>query len=217
MKLSGLVLAAGLSSRMGAFKPLMRIGDKTLVEHSVESLFRGGAEIVTVVLGFRAREIQELLDKAFAKRVRFALNPAYETTDMLASIKAGISALAPCDAFFLLPGDMPAVAESTMSALASALAGTGAPVAMPTIEGRRKHPPLIRASCIGDILSYDGEGGLRGIWQSYEGRIAEVAVQDRGCLLDADKMDDFIKLSRYLISRQRLTQTGPEPALNMIG
>ncbi len=217
MKLSGLVLAAGLSSRMGAFKPLMRIGDKTLVQHSAESLFRGGAEVVTVVLGFRAREVQELLSRAFAERVRFAINPAYETTDMLASIKAGIAALVPCDAFFLLPGDMPAVAESTMAALVSALAGIDASVAMPTIDGRRKHPPLIRASCIGDILPYGGEGGLRGIWRCYEGRIAEVAVQDRGCLLDADKMDDFQTLSRYLISRQRLTQAGAVPALDMIG
>lgn len=218
MKLNGLVLAAGLSSRMGAFKPLMHIGDKTLIEYSVESLFRGGAEAVTVVLGLRASEVQGLLSRVYsAERVRFAINSAYETTDMLASIKTGIAALAPCDAFFLLPGDMPAVAASTMSALASALADTDASVALPTIDGHRKHPPLIRASCSGDILSYDKEGGLRGIWHSYERQITEVAVQDRGCLLDADNRDDFLKLSRYLESRQNLLQTGPEPAMNMIG
>lgn len=217
MKINGLVLAAGLSSRMGAFKPLMRIGEKTLIEHSVESLLRGGAQVVTVVLGYRAAEIQGLLCRAFSeRRIRFAINPAYGTTDMLTSIKAGVSAIAPCDAFFLLPGDMPAVEENTMSALASALENTDALVAMPTVDGHRKHPPLIRASCGGDILSYSGEGGLRGIWRSFGGRIAEVAVQDMGCLIDADKLDDFLKLSYYLQSRH-LTQKGSEPALNIIG
>lgn len=216
MKLGGLVLAAGLSSRMGAFKPLMRIGDKTLVEHSIESLFRGGAQVVTVVLGYRNGEIQELLSKAFPQ-VRFALNPAYDTTDMLASIKIGVSAIAPCDAFFLLPGDMPAVNKSTMSALTSALAGANASVAIPTVDGRRKHPPLVRTSFTSNILSYHGEEGLRGIWRSYDGHIVEVAVQDNGCLLDADNMDDFMKLSCYLQNRQHQTQTMSERAVNIIG
>jgi CTP:molybdopterin cytidylyltransferase MocA len=198
MRLGGLVLAAGLSSRMGAFKPLMYIGGKTLIERTVESLFCGGAQVVTVVLGCRAGEIRKQLSRAFpTERVRFVLNPDYATTDMLTSIKKGVSALAPCDAFFLLPGDMPAVAESTMAALTVALARSDARIAMPTVDSRRKHPPLICASCSDDILSYDGECGLRGIWRSYEGRIAEVAVRDTGCLLDADKMEDFLKLSRY--------------------
>ncbi len=206
MMTGGLVLAAGLSSRMGAFKPLMRIGGKTLIEHSVESLFRGGAESVTVVLGFRAPEVHRLLSERYsAESVRFALNPAYETTDMLASVKAGLSVLAPCDAFFLLPGDMPAVAESTMRALASALAETDAPVAIPAVDGRRKHPPLIRASSISGILSYEGEDGLRGIWRGYGNRVAEVSVSDKGCLLDADDMDGFRELSRYM---EGLPETG---------
>ena len=34
MIVNGLVLAAGMSRRMGAFKPLLRIGDKTLIEYT---------------------------------------------------------------------------------------------------------------------------------------------------------------------------------------
>lgn len=199
MRLNGLVPAAGLSRRMGTFKPLMRIGERTLIEHSVESLYRGGAEVVTVVLGYRADEVEELLRRTLpAQRLRIARNPLYETTDMLASIKEGIVELAPCDAFFLLPGDMPAVGKRTLDALALKLEATGALVVMPTVDGWRKHPPLISSSCSRDILEYGGDGGLRGIWRTYEGRIAEVEVQDVGCLLDIDRMEDFVKLMRYL-------------------
>ncbi|MGH0053612.1 MAG: nucleotidyltransferase family protein [Sphaerochaetaceae bacterium] len=218
MKINGLILAAGLSSRMGAFKPLLRIDDKALITHSVESLFRGGAETVTVVLGYRAVEVQRLLEGRFSKgQVRFAFNHAYDTTDMLASVKLGISMLPHCDAFFLLPGDMPAVEEHTFSALAKALASTNALVAMPTINGYRKHPPLIRTSCINDILTFEGTGGLRELWSRYAGRIVEVPVHDKGCLLDADRMDDFLKLSRYLERNQRMSHTEIEPTIPMIG
>ncbi len=56
MNIHGLILAAGLSSRMGAFKPLMRIRGQSLLALSVESLLTGGATEITVVLGYRARD-----------------------------------------------------------------------------------------------------------------------------------------------------------------
>lgn len=59
MIVNGLVLAAGLSRRMGALKPLLRIGDKTLIEHSVTSLLEGGAQSVTVVLGRGADKVKK--------------------------------------------------------------------------------------------------------------------------------------------------------------
>lgn len=199
MKTAGLVLAAGQSRRMGVFKPLMRIQGHTLLETSIQSLFAGGAQHVTVVLGHRAQEVEALLNKRFdAHHVGFVVNSAYESTDMLCSIQLGLRALPPCDAFYLLPGDMPAVKPATFQALATALAETDTKVAFPTLAGRRKHPPLIRTDCVADILAYHGDGGLRGIWQAYAGDIAEVAVKDEGCGLDADTMEDFVQLKRYL-------------------
>lgn len=203
MRLQGLVLAAGLSRRMGGFKPLMRIGEASLLSWSVGSLLSGGAECVTVVLGYRAEEARAELERAFApSQIRFAFNPAFAKSDMLASVKVGVSAMPICDAFYLLPGDMPAVSESTLHALRLAMKGGESTIAFPTIDGYRKHPPLISAACRGKILSYQGEGGLRGVWGSLEGAIARVPVSDEGCLLDADTPEDFERLSRYLL-RQR--------------
>lgn len=184
---------------MGDFKPLMRIGGQTLLEASVESLLTGGADSVIAVLGHRATEVESLLKMRFpAGRVGFAHNGAYATTDMLHSIQVGVTALSPCDAFYLLPGDMPAVGRGTYQALAAELESSGAKVAFPTLLGRRKHPPLIRADCIADILAYHGEGGLRGLWQRYSEGIVEVAVEDPGCGMDADTEEEFERLCRYL-------------------
>jgi len=201
MKISGLILAAGLSSRMGAFKPLMMIENKPMIVHSVESLFRGGAETVTVVLGYRADEVKDVLTRAFHRRVNMVINSDFATTDMLTSIKVGLTALPICDAFFLLPGDMPAIAKETLHLLVQKMEQKKASVVIPTIENRRKHPPLIGASCINDIRSYNGENGLRGLWHSYGNCMIGVPVQDEGCLLDADQIDDFLKLKHYLKKR----------------
>ena len=204
MRTAGLILAAGLSRRMGEFKPLMRFEGKTLLECSIDSMLEGGAENVVVVLGYRAGEVGSVLQGAYSpERLRLSYNPAYETTDMLASIKIGIRALPACDAFLLLPGDMPAVGRETFFALNKTMRETGAKVVFPTVDGHRKHPPLIDSACARDILSYAGGGGLRGMWQNYAGEIAEIEVEDPGCLMDADTMDDFRRLTDYLQKRKR--------------
>lgn len=199
MIVNGLVLAAGLSRRMGAFKPLLRIGDKTLIEHTVASLLAGGAQNVTVVLGRGANEVKAVLCKtSYANKLNFAFNENFATTDMFSSVKIGVRALGACDAFFLLPGDMPAVDADTFVAIRETMEREKSKVTFPTVGGRRKHPPLISATCINNILEFKGPGGLRGLWRTYEGEIAEVEVNDRGCLLDADTREDFSKLVGYI-------------------
>ena len=201
---AGLVLAAGLSRRMGEFKPLMRVGPNTLLELSINSMLAGGAQSVVAVLGYRAQEVAAALEGIYTpKQLRLVINRDFETTDMLASIKLGVAALPPCDAFTLLPGDMPAVSRATFMVLHDAMVATHAKVVFPTVEGYRKHPPLIARAIIPDILAYRGTGGLRGIWQAYAGDVAQVPVGDKGCLMDADTMPDFLRLAAYL---QNLTQ-----------
>ena len=203
MNITGLILAAGLSRRMGTFKPLLKIGDKTLLELSVRSLLQGGASRVVVVLGYRAQEVAAMLRMAYPTQVLLAFNPDYDTTDMLRSIQIGFRAMPPGgDACLLLPGDMPAVSPSTMRLLAEAMRATGAKVVFPTLNGHRKHPPLISLACAGDIIAYRGESGLRGLWAQYEGMLAEVPVTDEGCLMDADTAEDFSRLEAFMTRRE---------------
>ena len=203
MTINGLVLAAGQSNRMGDFKPLMRMGTHTLLEATVGSLFGGGAEHVTVVLGHRAEEVAAMLAaRAWAGGVSFCVNHEYANTDMLHSVQLGVSALPPCDAFFLLPGDMPVVSPQTFRRLASEFARADARVAFPMLGGRRKHPPLVSACCAADILAYRGDGGVRGLWRQYEDGLIEVATEDPGCGLDADTADDWKRLLRYMETKR---------------
>lgn len=217
MKVNGLILAAGLSSRMGDFKPLMPVEGETLIERSVQSMLAGGSAHVTVVLGYRAAEVEAVLRQKFSRStVAVAHNPLYASTDMLESAKIGIRALPPCDAFFLLPGDMPAVDHETFFAIQAAMYKTGAKLAFPTLQGRRKHPPLIAAECAPAIIRFKGEGGLRKIWKQYEGEMAEVSVDDAGCLLDTDTPDDYRRLLWYMERKQHIRYPVLDPTFKAL-
>ncbi len=214
---NGLILAAGLSSRMGSFKPLMPVGGKTLIERSIQSMFSGGIAHVTLVLGHRAGEVEAVLRGQFpAEKIGIVHNPDYESTDMLASVKLGVAALPPCDAFFLLPGDMPAVDADTFFAVRAAQQKSGAKLAFPTLGGWRKHPPLVSSACIPSILTFHGQGGLREVWRQYDAETAEVSVDDTGCLLDTDTPDDYRRLLWYMEQRQHIRYPAPAPLPNVI-
>jgi len=208
--INGLILTAGLSSRMGDFKPLMQLEGKTMIEHSIDSMLGAGVACVTVVLGYRADEAASLIESRYPDTmVRLAYNTDYDKTDMLASVKIGIRSLPDCDAFFLLPGDMPAVDSKTFCTLSAVMQKTNALVVFPTIEGYRKHPPLISAAFTKNILAFEGEGGLQAVWQQYDKEMVSVPVEDAGCRIDADTAEDYSRLVQYMQSRKKEIDTAP--------
>ncbi|MBO6138002.1 MAG: nucleotidyltransferase family protein [Lachnospiraceae bacterium] len=200
-KVGGIVTAAGLSKRMGAFKPLLPLGSATVIENTVKTLLDAGVKQVTVVTGYRKDEVESVLRKTFGERAAFVRNEHYRDTDMLYSIRLALNALQECDAFFLLPGDMPAVKAATLELLKTAMHKEEASiphVIFPEYGGRRGHPPLIPAELIPDIIAFDGGGGLRGFWQRHKDRMRTVTVMDEGIMTDLDTLQDYDELKdRY--------------------
>lgn len=193
-RIGGLILAAGLSSRMGEFKPLMPLRGKTLIENSIDSLLLCGIDPIVVVLGYRRQDMESILRSRYLDNtLMLAYNDDFATTDMLTSVKIGLAAMPECDAFFLLPGDMPVVAKETFLAVYRAKPKDMPAITFPTLDGYRKHPPLIDSSFIPAIMQYEGAEGLRGFWKLHENAIATVPVDDIGCWTD---LDTFAQYSR---------------------
>lgn len=192
-KIYALILVAGLSKRMGDFKPLMRLLGRTVIENTVASALEGGAQKIVVVTGYRAEEVEKLIERSFPGRVIFVRNEEYASSDMIHSIKIGVKSLPDCDAFFLLPGDMPVISQLTFHKLLEARRKNRSLIIFPSLNGYRKHPPLIDSHLIPEIISFSGKGGLRTLWKSYEGNISVVDVDDEGVWVDLDTSDDYRK------------------------
>jgi CTP:molybdopterin cytidylyltransferase MocA len=190
---------------MGNFKPLMPFRGKTLIENTIDSVLSGGVQTAVVVTGFKSEELEDFLKKRYGDRIILVKNQHFKETDMMASIKTGCYALPPCDAFFLLPGDMPMICPSTFEKLKKARCPDIPSVIIPTLNGYRKHPPLIDGRLITDILSFQGNGGLRQLWRQREELIYTVPVDDEGVTIDLDTRQDYqICIQNYEISGGKL-------------
>jgi molybdenum cofactor cytidylyltransferase len=59
--LSAILLAAGRSRRMGAFKPLLPFGARTVIETCIDNLRAAGVTEIVVVVGHRGAEVRARL------------------------------------------------------------------------------------------------------------------------------------------------------------
>jgi molybdenum cofactor cytidylyltransferase len=184
-----LVLAAGLSSRMGEPKMLLPWGKGTVLSTVVESLLGAGLEQVMVVLGHRAGEVVQALGPVrLDDRVRTCVNDRYRE-GMLTSLQAGARALGGGNILVAL-GDQPLVAPGVVAEVLAAHAGG---LTVPSFGGRRGHPVCIDASLTGPLLALPAETGLRKLFQDYPERVKTVAVSSGGILIDLDTPADYAR------------------------
>jgi len=193
---AAVILAAGLSTRMGAFKPLLELGGTTLVARTVALFRAAGVGDIRVVAGFKARAVASEARQAGANVV---VNARYRD-GMLSSVQAGLAAAAGVEAVFVLPVDVALVRPATVAALM----GRFVPGALvyPVFQGRRGHPPLIDAGLIPGIVSWQGPGGLDMILGTWEARAVEVPVADKAVHLDIDTAADYEKTLAMIGRRQ---------------
>ena len=202
MNVGAVILAAGYSSRMGGFKPLLQLGGRSLLGHCASLLHQTGIKTVVVVTGYRAQEVE---DEAGRHGLPCIHNPDYDR-GMFSSVCTGVGRLSPVDGFLVLPVDIPLVRPATVDRLRAAF--TGQTVLYPCFNGLRGHPPLIPTTLIPTILLHDGQGGLKALLETQED--LDVAVWDQGILLDADTPEDFARLTNRL---SRLDIGEPEEVL----
>jgi CTP:molybdopterin cytidylyltransferase MocA len=194
--LAAIVLAAGYSSRMGRFKPLLPLFGSPVIAHGLAALREAGVE-PTVVLGHRADEVRPVLAGLGARCVS---NPEFDS-GMYSSVVAGLRSLdravAGC---FVLPADMPAVRASTIVRIARVFRRTKASVVYPTFRGERR-PLLVSSRLFPAIVSGDGAGGLRRALAAHEGQACEVEVRDAGVPLALDTPADYRRAGEVCADR----------------
>jgi CTP:molybdopterin cytidylyltransferase MocA len=198
-KIAGLLVAAGCSGRLGAFNPLLPLGDKTVLETAVDSLRQGGIQDISVVTGCQAGELKPVLERL---NVRIVENPNYAQS-MVSSVIAGLKTLTgETEALFLLPGDTPLIRRRSIKEMLRLYRKTGAAVVYPAFHGHRGQPMLISANCFDRILGSDGAVGLQPVLAQFAADCAEAELADQGVLLTIDTMADYEKVTDYHARRQ---------------
>ncbi len=204
-QVAAILLAAGQSRRMGAFKPLLPFGKKTVIECCIEYLRAGGVETIVVVLGHRAAEVRKRLERA---RVNFAFNPD-PNSEMGASIAAGVSELpSTVPATFIALADHPAVPAKVVSTLLKEWKA-GARIVVPAWQNRGGHPVLVDLSFRSELLTLSSTGGLKAFFTAHPTELKRVAVDSPFVARDMDTWDDYRALHE-----DALGEPAPEPLKN---
>lgn len=171
---------------MGAFKPLLPFGDKTVIECCIEYLREGGIENIVVVLGHRAGEIRDRI-----QNVTLALNPD-PNSEMGASIAAGVRALF-AKAVVIALVDHPAIPPAIVPQLIEEWRN-GARIVIPTWQNRGGHPVLVDLAFKNELLNLDRTGGLRALFKSHENEVKRLPVDSPFIARDMDTWDDYVAL-----------------------
>ena len=191
MQIGALIVAAGMSTRMGGFKPMLSIGSISVAQRVVATLSQAGVSKIVMVTGYNATALERHLS---GNGIIFLRNEDYETTQMFDSVKIGLSYLRDkCDKVLFTPVDVPLFTARTVKAILDA----GAPLAAPMCEGKQGHPILISNDLIPEILGDSGEMGLKGAMDRCSVPLVRIDVEDPGTIHDADTPEDFSKLLEY--------------------
>ncbi len=191
MKTAALIVAAGLSSRMGDFKPMLNVGSISISQRIVATFRQAGIDQIVMITGHMAETLEHHLS---GNGIIFLRNEAYASTQMYDSACIGISWLkGKCDRLLFTPVDIPLFTADTVRALLQ----TEAELAFPVSGGTSGHPVMIGASLFDAILQDSGEGGLKGSFSRCGTDPVLVDVPDRGILHDADTPEDYQSLLDY--------------------
>ncbi len=193
--ISAVVLAAGLASRMGRPKQLLRLGGETLVRRAVATALAAPVDEVVVVIGSAADQVQAELRTL---PVRLVLNPRY-AEGMATSLRAGVQALAPdSEAVVILLADQPLLRPEVVAALVERYRADRPPLVVPTYAGQRGNPVLFARALYPELLEAQGDAGARAIVARHLHEAAVVSFEDARLQTDVDTWEEYQALKAAL-------------------
>jgi CTP:molybdopterin cytidylyltransferase MocA len=184
----GVILAAGLSSRMERPKSLLAVGAMTFLERAATTLRAAGCRRTYVVVNATDDGTK---DAALGHGLDIVVNE-YPESEPIDSLRLVLEQL-PADtaAVLMLPVDLPLIAEDTAAAIVRSFHENPGPLILPFHNGVAGHPVLIGRDRFTEILTRPFDEGLRSLIMESAQTLREVRVVDPGILIDIDTPDDY--------------------------
>lgn len=192
---SAIVLAAGMSKRMGAMKQLVKISNRTLLESTLNAVQDSRIREIILVLGYQAGTILESVP--IPGNTKVVTNELYEQ-GMSSSIHAGLGAVSSeSNAALIVLSDQPFIKSSIINTLIDEYERSGAPILFPVYKGFRGNPILIDRSLFPEMMQITGDTGCRSLFGLHEDQLHKVPVDDIGVLIDIDSAEDLARIFAF--------------------
>ena len=117
-KTGAIILAAGRSAHMEELKPMLRMGQTTMIQREIDTIRQAGISPIVVVTGYQADVLERHISHRGAVCIR---NKRYETSQMYGSICMGLRHIQKkADRVLLFPADVPMITADTIEKMAQA-------------------------------------------------------------------------------------------------
>ena len=194
--ISGIILAAGASTRMGQAKASLPLGQmgETVLSRVVGTLVKGGVPEIVVVAGAHIDAVRAAMPRQ-ETRARVIENMGWQR-GQLSSLVTGLDAIDTplIEAALVMLVDVPLVHASTVAAVIEAWRRTRAPIVRPAEGERHGHPVIFDRSVFADLRSADLNTGAKAVFALHRDRIVNVEVNDSGAFEDIDTPEDYERI-----------------------
>lgn len=186
---SGILLAAGESRRMGGINKLtLAINGEPLLRRTVKTLLASRLDELVVVLGHQAETARDLLQ---GLAMRTTVNAAYREGQM-SSVHCGLEALArPCDGVMICLSDQPLLTAQDIDSLIDAFAQRGGAIIVPTYQGRRGNPIVLAYAHRARILGDGRNLGCKRLIERNPELVTTVEMDNDHVVFDLDTPEDY--------------------------
>lgn len=188
-RIGAIILAAGLSLRMGRPKMLLPWGKISIVRRVVQTVAEA-AEVtdIVVVTGALHNEIGKELSSL---PVRLVNNPDYANGEMIYSLRAGIQALSTVQWAMITLGDQPRIDREVIRSLIRTCERPTGRIVIPSYQMRRGHPWLVFHDLWQELICIEPPLTLRHFLNNHKEEIHYVNVDTDTVLQDIDTPEDY--------------------------
>jgi len=191
LKIAGIVLAAGRSSRMAPRNKLLEpVEGEPIVRRVAEATRASGASPILAVTGHEAAAVTDALR---GLNVISVVNPNH-ADGLSTSLRAGLRALPPgIDGALILLGDMPGVEVSVLRSLMLAFTSESV-ICVPVRDRRRGNPVLWGRRYFAEMMKISGDAGAKPLMARHEAHVIEVEVETNSIFADVDTPVDLVQI-----------------------
>ena len=196
-KIGAIILAAGMSKRMGSPKLLLPLNGHPIIHYPIALAKQQKLHPIMVIAGQYIEEISKVMKDS--TDITFLYNPNYQS-GISSSLKLGIEALTnQVDAVMIFLGDQPFVHEQVVRSIQTEYENereNGRWIVRPRYAGQPGHPILFDHELFGDFVTLNGDEGGRSIIRSHKDRLELIDFSEHLWGMDIDTSEDYEKVRR---------------------
>lgn len=191
--IAAVVLAAGLSTRMGQQKLLLPWGNETVISQIIKTISSAGLLKIIIVTGKEDQKLNAILNQYSVTQV---INSDYANGSMVTSLQKGLASIQDenISASMIFLGDQPTVQVDTIHSILNAYASSGSRIVVPSYKFHQGHPWLIDRNLWSEIRNLTSENTMKDFLVRQKKAIHYAIVDSPSILQDMDTPEQFQKI-----------------------